>query len=273
MNIALKRTLLSTLVLPFALGAASASAVEITDWGYSTTNVFSDSTFSDGGGTQDINDQSLSWGGTDADDRSSVAITDVSETSGLITNGEFVEGGTFTHDNNVISDTYAALTGFDLSTSLMLTAASPDTGDVANLPTLTFATSFRETPNSSPCEGTSNGIPCDDIFTIDNLEGAEVNENGWFQIAAPAFTIDDYTYTVFLELENLAELGETTCGVAGAPADCVGLLTEEETTNSFRTRFKIASSPVSVPEPGTLALLGLGLAGLGLSRRKKAATA
>lgn len=274
MKTVFKRTLLSSLVVPFALGASSASAELITDWAYQTNNTFEDAAFSSGGtpaGTTEVNAQSLSWGGDDADDRSSVSITDVGAPSGLITNGDFVDGGLFTHDNNIINASYDALTSFSLVTSLDLQAFAPDNGATQNVG-VTFENSFSETFNGAPCEGTSTGIPCDDIFTIDNLpDDANQNLNGWFEISSDTFTIEDYTYTVFLELENLVALGATTCGVAGAPANCIGLLTEENTLNTFQTRFRIAATPVSVPEPGTLALMGLGLAGLGFARRKKAA--
>jgi hypothetical protein len=58
-------------------------------------------------------------------------------------------------------------------------------------------------------------------------------------------------------------------GFAGQPYEASNLKTVGWAPNAARTGWRIGIQS-QVPEPGTLALLGLGLAGLGLSRRRKA---
>lgn len=258
--------------IAMVLGLAAempAEAAIVSNWAYSIETVWTAATPSGNPPWGvDLTSHVLSWGEYDLSDRSSLTIkTEPSGTvityvgSGLPGSTYQGNGSTLVHHNEPVSGT--TLTVATLTTSLHL--YDPVTHLQASLVPMTLSIQFKETPNQTPC-AVASATPCRDIFAI---SAEKLLQNQYFNYAGQYYYVN--LYPIMSTGSGMNWLSNAACATVGLTTGasgkrCAGFTTEENHDTQMKFGFTVSTQPLTIPEPGALALVGIALIGLGRLR-------
>ena len=251
---------------------AQADPTIVTNWSYSLGSLFSAAA---PGAVNGVGTDTLSWG-TGVSGPSSLVIgnnnivnapaTTFIGAPGLIPPAFWAAGNSITHNNNPITGT--SLSSATLTASLSLAALLPvaTPGLPGALPPLNVNIGFVETANSGTCTVVTSPTPCNDIFV---LVGGLLNQVFSYDVDGSGAV--NYFLNVFPSTGGiLSQLTVAECAAAGQAAGCIGFTTPENQSTTLGFSFTISTQPFTVPEPGSLALVALGMIGVAaLMRRRK----